>query len=72
MTIFDKIFDCIIPPKFSIPYADKLTFDCLFDCLSPKNIVKVVSYMLLDQRIVFVSSQVCGSCSPCSFPRWRI
>lgn len=58
MTIFDKIFDCIIPPKFSIPYADKLTFDCLFDCLSPKNIVKVVSYMLLDQRIVFVSSQV--------------
>lgn len=56
--MFQKICTIRIPPLTCLPYTDKLCFKCLFTSLSPKNIVKVYSAILQEQRVLFVSEQM--------------
>ena len=58
LPVFQKFCTIRMPPLTSLPYSDKLCFDCLFTSLSPKNIVKVFSAFLQEKRVLFVSEQM--------------
>ena len=47
-----------MPPAHALPFTDQLCFESLLYALSAKNIVKVISALLQEQRILLVSTQI--------------
>ena len=52
----DSHITFVKPPWQSSPFADKEIFEVLMTCLSCENVIKIVGAMLLDRKIVLIST----------------
>lgn len=58
LVVFQKVVNIRMPPTTALPFTDKLCFEALLSTLSMQNILQVVAFLLQEQRVLLVSSQV--------------